>query len=69
MWLTTLGHFKLFYGVSTMLHTQQILMLARPSPGHFMYHVLLSLLDFADVSTSSMSKMTHRRAKYKVNSY
>lgn len=70
MWVTTLGHFKLFfYGVSTMLYTQQIFMLARPSPGHFMYYVFLSLLDFADVSMSSMSKTTHWRANYKVNSY
>lgn len=52
-----------------MLYTQQIFMLARPSPGHFMYYVLLSLLDFADVSPSSMNKMMHRRANYKVNSY
>lgn len=57
------------YGVSTMLDTQQIFMLTRPSPGHFMYHVLLNLLDFADVSRSSMNKMTHGRANYKVNSY
>lgn len=52
-----------------MLYTQQIFMLTRPSPGHFMYYVFLSLLDFADVSMSSMSKTTHWRANYKVNSY
>lgn len=60
-----LGILSFLYGVSTMLYTQ----LARPSPGHFMYHVLLSLLDFADISPSSMNKMMHRRANYKVNSY